>query len=199
MGHPFAHPQSGAVLERVALLYRAKGIYASRDRRIIFVCGGPTSGRGATKTMRSRFIRYAQKNLKNYRIFVAEAAYKDYVNQPANDFFNVAEFEELIASVSDCIVLFPESPGSFAEAGFFAKSIEIRKKVLLVNDLQLQSTDSFVNIGPVDLFNTLSKFKPALQLNYSSRTPIGFRHIRQRIESRVPTRQREAFEIPAIL
>jgi hypothetical protein len=192
MSHPFTHPAGGALLERVASLYQSPGILSSKDRHIIFVCGGRASGPGANKTMRGRFIKYATSHLRSFRIFLAEAAYKDFVSKTGLDFFNVAQFETLIAQASDCLVLFPESPGSFAEAGFFAHADEIRKKILLVSDSGKQSTDSFINIGPIDLINSHSKFKPALQIPYSSRTSH-FQHVRQRIQKRISTQLRATF------
>jgi hypothetical protein len=192
MSHPFEHPASGALLERVATLYQSRGIRTAKDRHIIFVCGGRARGPSSGRTMRARFIKYAASRLKKYRIFLAEAAYRDFVSQTGDDFFNVAQFETLIAQVSDCLVLFPESPGSFAEAGFFSHADEIRRKILLVVDSRRQSVDSFINIGPIDLINTHSKFKSALQIPYSSRVSH-FKHIRERIQNRIPTQLTATF------
>ena len=192
VSHPFKHPSSDVLLERVAHLFHTDGIYSTRDRRIIFLCGGPVGGSGAGTSLRSRFLQYASRYMKHYRIFLAEAAYKNYLNIETEEFFNVADFESILADISDCVVLFPESPGSYSEAGFFSQSEEIRKKVLIVNNAKMQSVDSFLSIGPIDLFNSYSRFKSAIYIDYDAIKPR-FLDIKKRIENRLPTKQREIF------
>jgi hypothetical protein len=155
MGHPFQHPSIKEVLRRVAQLFFSDKAYILPDSNIVFVCGGPTSD---GNSMRNRFLSYAMAELPHLRMFLAEDAEKDYVTHDDPEFHNVAEFEELIGAVSECVIIFPESAGSFAELGYFSKSPELRKKILIAHRLDLQSEDSFILRGPVDLLPNLPSF-----------------------------------------
>jgi hypothetical protein len=123
--HPFQHPLAKDFLKRVGKLFRSDKAFILRDSNIVFVCGGPMDG----KSMRSRFIQYADVELTHLQMFLAENAEKDYVTHDDPEFHNVAEFEEVIGAVSDCLIIFPESAGSFAELGYFCQSRELRKEL----------------------------------------------------------------------
>ncbi len=107
MGHPFTHPKARELLKRVAQSFRAQDTYILRDSNIVFVCGGPMN----EPNMRPQFCEYAKTELPHLRIFLAEDAQKDYVRHIEPEFHNVAEFEDIIAEVSTCVIMFPESSG----------------------------------------------------------------------------------------
>ncbi|MGH9831073.1 MAG: retron St85 family effector protein, partial [Blastocatellia bacterium] len=162
MGHPFMHPKGRELLKRVALLFKSERIYIRQNSHIVFVCGGRTTNK---KTMRRRFLDYSNSSLPNHRIFLAEVADKDLVSHSEPEIFSVAEFETLISQVSDCIILFPESPGSFAELGYFANNPEITKRLLVANDADLQGEDSFIARGPILEIDRASVYAPTIQLD----------------------------------
>lgn len=185
MGHPFEHPAIGKLLKRVARSYREAPTYVVRNANILFVCGGNIKD---TNNMRPQFIAFAHDQLSNFRVFLAEDAQKDYFSHPDSVFVNVAQFEENISDVSDCVILFPESPGSHAELGYFAQSKEIRKKLLVVNDAGLQGQDSFISLGPLEIIDRHSRFKPTIHVA----GPVGdsFTIVKKRLELRLPTERR---------
>lgn len=111
------HPSGTVLLDEVKTIFETKKIVQKIDRHIIFVCGG--SIKDYSRSARKRFLKYAKKNLSKFRIFLAEDASKDLTNYDNPQFINIAGFESLVTAVSDCIILFPESPGSIAEVGFF--------------------------------------------------------------------------------
>lgn len=185
MDNQFGHPTSEPLLEDVANLFKKKKIYTSQDRHIIFVCGG--NGR---KSMRVRFLRYAHAEIPHMRMFRAESAAKDLLTQGEPAPLEVADFENLIAGVSDCVLIFPESPGSIAEVAYFCQSADVRSKILVVGKASLQAKDSFINLGPVAIINRESIFRPAIQADYKS---PDFSQIRERLEKRVPGRGRKIF------
>jgi hypothetical protein len=117
MSHPFLHPHGRELLKRVAQLFQSEHTYILRDSNIVFVCGGPID----TPCMRERFLDYARTELPHLRMFLAEVAEKDYVSNEEVALHNVGDFEEIIGHVSDCLIIFPESAGSFAELDFFQK------------------------------------------------------------------------------
>lgn len=185
------HPSSDALIERVAHIFQNKKILATRSRYIAFLCGGSVKSRA--RSMRKRFIKYAKHNLPSVRIFLAENAQTDISEHSDPELINVAEFEELIASISDCIIIFPESPGSYAELGYFAKHERIRESLLVVNDENLQSEDSFINNGPIRMIDEFSAFQPVILLSFKGGDP-DFNHIVQRLRNRFPSRYRKSFE-----
>ena len=141
--------------------------------------------------MRKRFCEYAVTSLPHLRIFLAESAQRDYVRHVDPEFHNVAEFEDIIAEVSTCVVLFPESPGSFAELGYFSRNEKLRKKLLVVNNADLQGQDSFLALGPIKLIDRDSHFQSTIQLQYSAMP--NFDLVAQRLTTRIPSQQRKRF------
>ena len=189
MSHPLTHPKAGDLLKRVAQSFKAENTYILHDSSIVFVCGGPMN----SPAMRPRFCEYAKTDLPQLRVFLAENAQQDHVLHPGSEFENVAEFEEIIADVSTCVVLFPESPGSLAELGYFAKNGKLRKKILVVNDEKLQGQDSFIALGPIKLIDKYSNFQPAIQLAYSEEPK--FNLVKERLDSRIPSQNRKRFNV----
>jgi len=187
MSHPFKHPAAKSLLNRVAHLFQSDGTYVARDSNIVFVCGGPYK---VVTTMRRRFMDYSEREIPNLRMFLAENAEKDYVTHEEPEFHNVAEFENLIGEVSDCVIIFPESAGSFAELGYFANIESVRKITLVVHDANLQSDDSFILRGPVDLFDRHSDFRKVIHVDY---TDPNMNLIRDRLLKRIPGKQRKRF------
>ena len=187
MGHPFRHPEVGELLKRVANLFKSDNCFIKNNSNVVFVCGGSVDG----DTMRAKFCRYANKNISNVRIFLAETAQKDYVLHDDPEFHNVAEFEEIIAELSKCVVIFPESPGSFAELGYFSRNDDLRKKLLIVNNSDLQGQDSFLSLGPIGLIDSNSNFRPTIQIDYVD-TP-NFELVKERLEKRIPAHNRRRF------
>ena len=189
MSHPLKHPKAGELLTRVAQSFKADDTYILHDSSIIFVCGGPMD----SSSMRPRFCIYAKTELPHLRVFLAESAQKDYVLHPGSEFQDVAEFEEIIGEVSTCIILFPESFGSFAELGYFAKNENLRKKLLVVNDAKLQGQDSFISLGPIKLIDRHSNFQPTIQLTYSDKPK--FKLVKERLDKRISVRNRKRFNV----
>jgi hypothetical protein len=189
MQHAFTHPGSEPLLGRVTSIFRDKIIFQRPDRHVVFVCGG--SAAPSARTLRARFLRYSKRNLTSHRVFLAERIIHDLWKATPPTFDNLASFEEIIADISDCIVLFPESPGSCAELGFFCKSDKIRTKVLVVNDEGHENADSFLNLGPIHLVNIDSRFRSAIWIN--KKNP-DFRDIRKRLSNRMATKNRKRFQ-----
>lgn len=191
MSHPFNLPKGKELLKRVAQLFtESEKAFVLRDSKIVFVCGGPTEATPPPNTMRRHFLDYSKVNLDHLRIFLAENAEQDFITHDEPEFHNIAEFEELIAEVSDCIVIFPESSGSCAELGFFSKNENLREKILVAPDASRQGDDSFMHRGPINLIDKDSKFSPAIQIDYANRN---FEPIKQRLEKRIVGRKRKQF------
>src|ERR1035438_1009573 len=82
---------------------------------LVFICGGVTRrDPHPYKSARDYFCRYLKKNHPNLdaKIRVAEVINRWFDHDIFSD---LLELEEYIAAFADLIVLFVESPGSFAE------------------------------------------------------------------------------------
>lgn len=59
--------------------------------------------------------------------------------------------ENILADSVDSVVLFPESPGSFAELGAFANDKRLVNKLICIGQKKYAKRKSFINYGPVRL------------------------------------------------
>ena len=182
MLQPFSNPAGKKLLVSLREdVFKRKKIYHRKDHFIMFVCGGKLGEREGS--LRQQFIGWAKDNLPEFVCLIAEEALSDNFAGEGRTFVNLAKFELIIAEVADCVLIFPESPGSYAEAGFFANST-ISKKTLVINPLDLQTVDSFLNLGPFDTINAASHLKPTILINVQGQTdftPVGQR-LRERIK-----------------
>jgi hypothetical protein len=179
MSELFSNDAGKHLLASLRQVFKEKRVYHRRKNRfIMFVCGGRLDE--GELSLRKQFVVWAETNLPDFVCLLAEEALKDSFGQEGRRFVNLAKFESILADVADCVLIFPESPGSFAEAGFFSNSKVIRKKTLVINPLQLQTSESFLNLGPIDTISSFSFLKPTVLLNALDFTPI-----RSRLQDRV--------------
>ncbi|HLG16429.1 MAG TPA: retron St85 family effector protein [Blastocatellia bacterium] len=181
MAHLFSNLAGRQLLASLRTIFKEKPVYQRRHRFIIFVCGGRL-GDGET-SLRKQFIEWAEDHLPEFICLIAEEALKDNFAGEGRHFVNLAKFESVIADVADCVLIFPESAGSFAETGFFANSKIIGEKTLVVNPFDLQAEDSFLNLGPIDAISSISFLKPTVLINRQQ--SADFSPIGQRLKERV--------------
>jgi len=205
MGHPFDHPALSKALERVVGAFKTKSVSVLPGAKLLFVCGGPTDpvpltakerfldwvapglrlSRTRRQTMRGQFLDWAATNMPTCRTFLAEKAAQDVVSHDNPPPLRLAKFEEFLGSVADCVIVFPESVGSFAETGYFAAKGNVRCNCLIVNSASEQKT-SFLNRGPIDEIERHTKLEyKRLVLNFDA-TPPDFAVIKERIENTPP-------------
>lgn len=180
MAQLFSNQAGLQLLASLREIFKEKKVYHRKHRFIVFVCGGRLEV--GANSLRKQFIEWAEDNLPEFICLLAEDALKDNFAGEGRTFVNLAKFELVIADVADCVLIFPESAGSFAETGFFANS-KISEKTLVVNPLELQAVDSFLNLGPIDTISGVSILKPTVLIDVQEAadfTPIG-----QRLTERV--------------
>lgn len=177
MTHPITSGDSKAIRDRMLKLMR-NGLHRTSATNIIFVCGGDGEGH-----LRPKFIDYMAGELSEYLPFRPEAAQSDYFEQDHEDTLNLSQFEELISDLSLGIVLFAESPGSYAETGLFSALENARKKTLVILDQIHQGPGSFLAFGPVATINAKSRLGAAVQMDFEN---PNFNLIRDRIRDRIP-------------
>ncbi|MCR4963836.1 MAG: retron St85 family effector protein [Firmicutes bacterium] len=117
--------------------------------KFIFLCG-----KGFDKnikdsywnTNRGTIHRYMEKLLPDVNIVLSEQLWEDGFDSK----IDLLTFEEFLAEVSDAIILFVESPGSFCELGAFAYADSLfSDKMIIVLDESYRDSRSFVATGPV--------------------------------------------------
>jgi hypothetical protein len=192
MPNPFSHPSSEKLLGDIKTLFETNRFYQKKDRHLIFLCGGSVSP--YSRSLRKKFIRYSQKHLPKFRVILAETVVKDISEYSDPYFFNIADFETFITDISDCLLIFPESPGSIAEIGFFSNNEETVKKILAVTDLHRQH-DSFIYIGPIDKIYSKSIFKSVV-IDYKK---PNFEPIKKRLNDRLRTSKGKRFSFKNFL
>jgi hypothetical protein len=176
----FSNHAGEQLLASLREVFKEKRVYHRKHRFIVFVCGGKLAA-GET-SLRKQFIQWAETNLPEFICLLAEEALKDSFSGEGRTFVNLAKFETVIADVADCVVIFPESAGSWAETGFFANS-KVRNKTLVANPLLLQTVESFLNLGPIDTIARTSFLKPTVLINVQE--TIDFAPIGERLKERI--------------
>jgi hypothetical protein len=160
MAGQFQNRSGAKLLTELRLIFKAKPVFQRKTLHVLFVCGGPVAG----DSMRAEFIKWAKIALPDFKVLLAEDAFKEALFHDPPKFINLAVFEKLIAEISDVILIFPESAGSLAEVGYFSAIEGVRNKILVVNDRRYEAEDSFVTLGPVSAINAESFLQPALHV-----------------------------------
>ncbi|QDS14696.1 retron St85 family effector protein [Xanthomonas arboricola] len=117
----------------------------------IFLCGGALSSpTGAVDSARQYALTRLDEGgrIAGHRVMIAE---KLTSLLHGDDFRDLIEFEEHIAALSACVLIFVESPGSIAELGSFAVMPHLANKLLVVCEQRMDSAlaPSFIFLGPV--------------------------------------------------
>ncbi|MDD4282504.1 MAG: retron St85 family effector protein [Bacilli bacterium] len=92
--------------------------------------------RKITKDLFSRF----RKDIKN---IMSEECFEFQGN------LDLLTFEEILAEISDAVIIYIESMGSACELGAFAYVDSMLSKLLVINDLEYRGAQSFINDGPI--------------------------------------------------
>ncbi len=149
----------------------------------MFVCGGPTDS--VPPTVRQKFLDWAATNMPNWKMFLAEKAAEDALSNTNPPPLRLAKFEEFLGRVADCVIVFPESVGSFAETGYFSAKPKALDNILIVNsDSDAGQSNSFLNRGPIDEIERIPTNKK-LALDFAANPP-NFSLIKARLEGVLP-------------
>lgn len=176
MGHPFANANSKKFRERVSQFVQT-GLHRTTATNILFICGGSTADH-----LRPKFIEYMAGDLNQYIPFKPEAAQEDYFANDQGGALNLSDFEELISDLSLGIVLFAESPGSYAELGLFSALDNVRKKTLVILDANHQGPGSFLSMGPAATIAKHSRLGGPIQMAFDN---PNFHQVRDRVNTQL--------------
>lgn len=113
--------------------------------KFVFLCGKAIDGQYET-TNRGILQNYIQKQSQDTFIVLSENLWEDGFDSN----IDLLTFEEFLAEISDAIILFCESPGSYCELGAFAYADKLfSDKLVVVIDEKYRDKKSFIMNGPV--------------------------------------------------
>jgi len=117
----------------------------TEELNIVFVFGSASK-----ESIRNLFINYTKKSsskliyitIEDLTIDLKENVLQKGIKQ---ELIKLIDLEYRVISLSYCVVIFPESPGSFAELGFFSKELHTKQKIFALKDYEYADDDSYVN------------------------------------------------------
>lgn len=113
--------------------------------KFVFLCGASYSENAYYETNRGVIDKYLKSKSEDIFIVLSERLWENSFDPN----IDLLTFEEFLAEVSDAIILFVESPGSFCELGAFAYAEKLfSDKLIIVIDEKYKSGKSFIIMGP---------------------------------------------------
>ncbi|MBO5746188.1 MAG: retron St85 family effector protein [Clostridia bacterium] len=114
--------------------------------KFVFLCGKAFQNYNRYKsTNRGIVERYLKSKSQDIFIVLSEKLWEEGFD---ND-IDLLTFEEFLAEVSDAIILFAESPGSYCELGAFSYADKLfSNKLIIVIDDKYKDNKSFIITGP---------------------------------------------------
>lgn len=159
--------------------FKKESFRVDRSRPLTFVCGGKNDK--GSLALRLQFLRHLAGSTPRILPVLSEKAFPHQLIER-----NLQVFETFLASAADCVLIFVESPGSFAETGLFAALRKIRRKTFVVNTRDKSCEDSFLNLGPIKLIRRRSQFDTVFCLDETVVTPEDAQRIIASILKTVP-------------
>ena len=136
--------------------------YLKKDANLVLACGrqpNPNHPGG-----RDRILEYANKHLDKFQFFIAESVFELFGR---ND-INLLSLEEKLLDFCDCVLVVLESESTYAELGAFAIKPKLAKNMLVINDIDFKTSQSFISLGPLARINKISRFRPVIHTDLKS-------------------------------
>lgn len=113
--------------------------------KFVFLCGAAYDKVGYENTNRGIMQKYLKSKSEDIFFVLSEELWEDGFDSN----IDLLTFEEFLAEVSDSIILFVESPGSFCELGAFSYAEKLfSDKLIIVIDKKFEGDKSFIMTGP---------------------------------------------------
>jgi hypothetical protein len=133
-------------LETVAQIIRDNIFVPTYSRKsTVFLCGASITDKSTGRYKMAELL----KNNARYELLFPEDLFDDLMAGQGQH--SLLSLENILADSVDSIILFPESPGSFAELGAFANSKKLANKLICVGQKKYEKKKSFINYGPIRL------------------------------------------------
>lgn len=150
----------------------------------IFVCGGKVNDAStAPISVRDRFLRFVAQHRPKLRdqLVKAEDVFKWFSEDHYQD---LVELERDMAGLSELILVFVESPGSFTELGTFVLLDQLERRLVAISDVEFEGDDSFIEMGPLRL---LKRRDGDEAVHYFPMAPVGEDEVWSDVATRVAT------------
>ncbi|WP_447529372.1 retron St85 family effector protein [Vreelandella sp. TE19] len=130
-------------IEDVASIVKNK-IFVPRFQRktTIFLCGADITDKEKSRSKLANIFNFRS----SFELLYPEDLFEDLLAGQGQ--YSLLELENTLADSVDAIVLFPESPGSFAELGAFSNNQKLAQKMIVLISNKYKSDKSFINYGP---------------------------------------------------
>lgn len=147
-------------LEDIARVIKEKIYVPLYQKQVtVFLCGADIKD---LSTGRSKMASvFAEK--PRYKILYPEDLFDDLLAGQGQH--SLLELEDILASSVDALIIFPESPGSFAELGAFSNNKILSRKLIAISQKKYKGNKSFINYGPYRLIKQ-SKSGKVIHINY---------------------------------
>lgn len=150
-----------------------------QSKTTIFLCGADIKNK---ETARARMAGILDINPR-FHLLYPEDIFDDLLAGQGQ--YSLLELENILADSVDCIVIFPESPGSFAEIGAFSINEKLAKKMIVLSNRKYRNDKSFINYGPYRLIKR-SKSGKVININYDDLShPINKINIYRNVNSHI--------------
>jgi hypothetical protein len=136
---------TGKRLANFGLALKASPPLLQRSRQLIFLCGANQAA--STPSLRRTTLKtFIQKVSSSSTVIYAEGIFAELRKFGSQK--NVLDLEHRISEIADKVIIILESASAYCELGAFAHET-LRHKLVVVNDSQFKSSDSFINLGPI--------------------------------------------------
>ena len=178
-----------ALIDELKKEIRTRGIEDKGLPRFIFICGEQILDdygklvSEATLESQNNVRYFIMKNFGKH-IYVGEYGKESHPAQciiseylySTDKAIDILTFEEVLAEISEYIIIITESPGTFCELGAFALHDSFVDKVIVINEDNPKFKSSFISLGPIKkienqnernviLYSSKSALKSSLELN----------------------------------
>jgi len=121
-------------------------------KRLLFICGANQSINNPSER-RKAVAKFVELNKPKWKVVYAENVFNKLFEISKGS--NSLDVEHALVNYSDNVLIILESESAFAELGAFAHK-SIRKKVILINNLDYKDLPSFINTGPIRAIQELN-------------------------------------------
>lgn len=128
-----------------------EGIRVYPPKKFVLLCGGEvgTIRDDKPKSLRDALLREGDIPALKDSEFLQVEEVQDFFDKTA-PYKSLVSFESDLAQVCELVLLFPESPGSFAELGSFTRDGEISENLLVAIQSRFLVESSFIAKGPIE-------------------------------------------------
>lgn len=123
------------------------------DVQFVFLCGANICP-GTPSKRRQNLLDFSSAHLPHTKFFLAESIFK--ILEAEGHKSNILDIENELSRFADFVIIVLESESAFCELGAFATHNELRKKLIVINDIAHRPSKSFINLGPVKAVDEVS-------------------------------------------